>query len=456
MSRPARPSVSKTQRDVDRHVSEPVQVEDGVTLIDPAGDLILDFSSEHLNEQTSFRINSEVLSSHSKYFWTLLCDDRFQEGNAVIRRLDELKHKVAISNVTPETISVVELPRVRITDVGQISQVKTVRPLIRDFLLMMHDSRLAPKKMPLSNLANLAIVADRFDAGARIGRYVSKAGLLTHAKTSNPLRPSEEAVRQKLLSASIFDMEEIASAASADLIVLGSATRNRTTDYMSLWWDLPRGIEGMKPEAEICARTNRISEEIESRRCRILESISSLQAFVLDQYTNGTRQCRLGYDTSPACDSFQLGEFVRFLKRTGALRFGSSFSQVDNTDLYDGDLEVLLQTLRQCPTYQIDPNHSHCGPKKRFVSGLNAIQTLMSRTGIAICFHCWNQGGFARASWAEAKQIPISNLNDDLRAATQRGFRHSHGQIGTRELPRDFFNAVERLWTLPDMTGALK
>ena len=58
-----------------------------------------------------------------------------------------------------------------------------------------------------------------------------------------------------------------------------------------------------------------ILEELLCRREYLLETIGSVQNYFVNLYTFQPNQCRLGYDTSPACNSFQLGEMIRFFAR---------------------------------------------------------------------------------------------------------------------------------------------
>ena len=46
--------------------------------------------------------------------------------------------------------------------------------------------------------------------------------------------------------------------------------------------------------------------------------------------------------------------------------------------MYSGDIDVLIQILRQCPSYQIDSNHRHCGMRSRIIPPLDYIQSMLT------------------------------------------------------------------------------
>lgn len=108
----------------------------------------------------------------------------------------------------------------------------------------------------------------------------------------------------------------------------------------------------------------------------------------IELYTSRTRQCALGYDSSGACDSFQLGEMIKFLSKKGLL-FLIPFQTVAPEDpeylwpeAYTGDIDNLIGLLRQCPPYQIDKNHHHCGLRVRILPALDYIKDCFDAIGI--------------------------------------------------------------------------
>jgi len=134
--------------------------------------------------------------------------------------------------------------------------------------------------------------------------------------------------------------------------------------------------------------------ELSHRRACILRTLAGLLSHFLTLYTSTDRKCRLGYDSSPACDSYQLGEIVKFLSKKGLLSL-IPFQAVSPEDPeyvwpepFAGDIEHLIGLLRQCPSYQIDKNHTHCGLRSKILPALTAIQSCID-TGIGIKVMHW-------------------------------------------------------------------
>ena len=181
------------------------------------------------------------------------------------------------------------------------------------------------------------------------------------------------------------------------------------------------------------------TEELYYRRQCIMNTITDLQAHFLRVYgaleddaernrpqtkhsmimtavSSNVRpfQCRWGFDNSKACDSFHLGEMVRFFTmRSKTIFIGSTLIDpgYDNSsdgeedgDDHDGredenhlnvtlgdekkqhqdgfdrtasvtstDLLSITSSLRQIPDYQIDNNHTGCGIRRRLLPVLDCI-----------------------------------------------------------------------------------
>jgi len=197
------------------------------------------------------------------------------------------------------------------------------------------------------------------------------------------------------------------------------------------------------------------------RRECVLETISSLQSHFLKLYTSGERQCKLGYDTSVQCDSFQLGEMVRFFIRLGTLRLQGTIYDVEQPPHYSGDIDRLLESLRQCPSYQLDKNHSHCGLRARLIPLLDLIQNQLGldsrNVDVGLCAECWNNHRVQYA-WSEARR-PLLWTRTRLSSRTipsivpreMTGRRPSQSScLAGHVVVRDMFTAVERDWTAKD------
>lgn len=119
-----------------------------------------------------------------------------------------------------------------------------------------------------------------------------------------------------------------------------------------------------------------------------------MQSYFLELYASGRRQCRLGYDSSPQCDSFQLGEMIRQFVRKGTLVLQSSIIETESPQAMYGSLKQPLYTLMEFPEYQVNSFHSHCGfrsvsrPALQLLSDLLLVRYLEN---LSICWQCWKK-----------------------------------------------------------------
>lgn len=389
--------------------------------IAPHGDLVLRIQLHNgpIRAKHSFRVDSTILKKTSKYFERLLQPGRFGEALEV-----EAKHKALFERYgSTVDVPAAELPFLDMQDIGRTSSVRAVDALVADFLLILHGGDVQGPP-PVVNLANIAIVADRFDALHIVKNYVQSRDLIrildrrTTSKTEVAL--DEDKMRQRLLVAILLDYPTWFEKYSARLITKGWTGRELSLAG-ALWWDLPLRVE----------------EELAYRRDCILETIQSVQQHFLGLYTSRERQCKLGYDNSGQCDSFQLGEMVRFFTRVGTLQFQGAISVADEPAApYAGDLRHLLHSLKQVPEYQIDRFHTHCGIRTRITPLLELLQEGLQYT--EICSVCW-QTDRQRYAWIEAIR-PSLWRRQDARLSNER-HGNAHDQI------RTMFTALEKDWS---------
>ncbi|KAK5128971.1 hypothetical protein LTR85_000304 [Meristemomyces frigidus] len=394
--------------------------EDAIISVAAHGDIVLRIQHETTTSKhvAQFRVSAPALRQHSKYFERLLQAGRFGEGSQVDEQHKRLRDRYQSTTEAPSS----ELPVVSVQDVGRISAVKSIAALCTDFFYILHskDTQTFP---PVANLANLAIVADRFDAVEAVKGYVKRKKMIraidgkTTPKADNSL--FEEKVRQRLLVAIMLDYPPWVEKYTARLIVKGWVGKEPDLSA-ALWWDLP----------------HRVEEELAYRRECALETVQSLQTYFFGLYTLRERQCKLGYDSSPQCDSFQLGEQVRFFTKIGMLQLqGAIFDTSEPPAPYEGDLHVLLDTLRQVPEYQIDRNHSHCGIRTRLIPLLDILQECLYYIGM--CPDCWQEDR-TQYAWINAKR-PLVWKKQSFRARAQ-GHGNRHADL------RVMFMATERDW----------
>jgi len=395
------------------------QVDDNaVQIIVQDGNLVL--RVEHSSQTPVYlRLSVDSLRRESRYFDRLLQPGRFGEGSRVAKELQHLQSRYQTLAEVPSN----ELPSITVSDLGRISNIKSLSALMTDFFNILHGKDLATLP-PVQNLANLAVVADRFDALESVRSYANRKKILRtiDGKTTPKIDGAlvEEKVRQRLLVAVMLDYPPWMDKYSGRLITKGWVGGEYDVDK-PLWWDLPSGVE----------------QELAVRRAHILDTLESLQTHFLGLYTRRERQCRLGYDSSPQCDSFQLGEMLRFFTRIGTVQLQSTISGATRSQVpYGDDVFALVDSLRQIPEYQIDRNHSHCGIRSRMVPLLDLLQECLHFIGI--CADCWAEGR-EQYAWFDTKR-PLLWKMQSFCLRTQ-SHANKHADL------RSLFTAVERDWS---------
>lgn len=393
-----------------------------VATIDEDGDIVvaIKHASGDAIHNAQLRLRSSSLRTKSKYFDRVLQTDRFGEGAHVQERHTALREQYPTFRAVPAD----KLPILNIEELGRISSVRSIAPLLSDFFSILGGKDISTA-IPVANLANLAIVGDRFDALDALRQYMRKKKLFKAIEGKTTPKQdaafTEEKLRQRILIGLMLDHSPWVEKYSARLIMRGSALRD-LSDTDALWWDLP----------------GRVEDEVAFRRICILNTIQALQDYFLAAYSTRVRQCRLGYDSSAECDSFQFGEMVRFFLKIGTLRLqGSLLNPEDTPSEYDGDLLLLIERLKQIPEYQVDRNHSHCGIRTRIVPLLDLITTALQ--GVGICGDCWLEN-WTKHAWMEAKRPIVWK-------------RERHGAVGAiadheirHDQARSLFLAVDRVW----------
>lgn len=398
------------------------------------------------NERVVYRVQLDTLKKTSKYFERLLTDTRFAEAKTINEAFEALKAK----GVKPEDADVQELPRITITEDADATQVSGRSGIFSDLLRILHGQDTA-SKLSMPYLAILSTMADRFDCAPTIGRYTRGPRRIAWPQSLGQATfVTEEATRMKILVA--WYLEDVGKFASCtkELIMRGSlrwgGRAAQEQDMVGIWWDLPDGIEGLlRPSLHFSSyligklspsltsfpisgphiimsfpffllyfggqAADALPAELHHRRTCILRTIASLQVHFMSLYTSKQRQCKMFYDSSVACDSFQLGETVRFFVSKNLFTFLSPISppmeEDDYPEPYDGDIEDLIKDLRQCPSWQYDQNHAHCGLRTRLIPALDYIQAMLG-LGVGIDWKLWKRDQIA-ASWEteEAKRFVL-------------------------------------------------
>lgn len=215
--------------------------------ISPKGNVLISVFDHGKRQTYRYRVEADRLRQSSQYFDRLLHPDKFAEGSRVWRAIASLRETYG----TIERVPAAQLPAVMVSDVGKISKVNSIKTLAADFFRILHGQDLSTPNPPVPNLANLTIVADRFDAIAPLAKYVKRKKILQalDAKTNRGAGSniSEERMRQKLLVGLMLDHGAWVTMYTKRLIIKNSSRWKPEAPEdleCALYWDLPRGIEG--------------------------------------------------------------------------------------------------------------------------------------------------------------------------------------------------------------------
>ncbi|KAK3949310.1 hypothetical protein QBC32DRAFT_349521 [Pseudoneurospora amorphoporcata] len=355
----------------------------------------------------------------------------------------------------------------------------------------------------------------------------------------------EELLRQKILVSWLLDFPLKFQAATRELIMYGSRrwTLSATPEddeeedgddtsrggglgtsaaesmrrYKARWWSLPDVLEDELSYRRNCLLSVLASiprhflrlyivrppqtRSINTSSAGIGASFTSNAASALQAAAQG-RQCKLGYESSMSCDSYQLGEMIRFLCTKGLfalvdfspMSFDRAINQYDGgenplakvdaangpgtgvvfgppkpsfggragTGLGSGlggistmEVSHFISILRQCPSYQIDRNHTNCGFRTRILPLLEYVQAMFSSEIITIKRGEWEKRK-EEVSWVSLAQAREDDDND--REKGKRVFKFTRSlaadprmryasTLGTGKMAMELFLADEWDWT---------
>ncbi|KAK3392341.1 hypothetical protein B0T20DRAFT_54098 [Sordaria brevicollis] len=408
-----------------------------------------------------------------------------------------------------------------------------------------------PPPLPIPYLTTLALIADRFSLLPSLCRL--QLSSLSQIKwPSTPVRitkeqdghaltlASEELLRQKILVAWLLDFPLKFQAACRELVLFGSrrwtlaaATTGEEGEegegeddgsgggaggagagsgirWKARWWTLPDNLEDELSYRRTCLLSVLASiprhflrlyivrppqtRSITTSSAGIGASFTSNAAFAMQAAAQG-RQCKLGYESSMSCDSYQLGEMVRFLCTKGLLSLvdfspmsfdraieqydggENPLAKVDNNNPGGGvvlfgppkpsaskadsgglggistmEINHFVAILRQCPSYQIDRNHTNCGLRTRMFPVLEYVQAMLASEVILI----------KRADWEKRREevswVSLAEKRGEESEGKKRVFRFTRNlatdprmrystTMGTSKIAMDLFLADEWDWT---------
>jgi hypothetical protein len=98
-------------------------------------------------------------------------------------------------------------------------------------------------------------------------------------------------------------------------------------------------------------------------------------------------------------------------------------------EAYSGNIESIIASLRQCPSYQIDKNHGHCGLRSRLLPMLDYVKILTDGS-VGIRISTWKKDRAAQ-SWIIGKKGKESR-------SERRPFVVGGEAVGEDDQPRVF------------------
>ncbi|PWY88804.1 hypothetical protein BO94DRAFT_464357 [Aspergillus sclerotioniger CBS 115572] len=425
-----------------------------IEYLDPDSDTSTRSEARHRR----WRVSSEDLMRSSPYFRALLDPDKFSEGKQLMQQ--KMMHRdllapepvngASLDEQSPKMsyLPVVILPSKHFSPRLGLDAIKLFLEILsfKSFDEEQKGSFDAELKfLPVSLIARVLELADAFNSPRvvqeslkRVG-YAFGKGKYSYTKFDSALlKLSEDRIRQTIFVARTLDEPNIFRVMTHALIILGSRS-----------W-----AEGVEPPESPSLHwryfSGGIEEELYYRRQCILNTISDLQAYFLRVYgaledpeppkpflprqplapaTHQPRpfQCRYGFGNSSACDAFHLGQMTRFFSlRTktiflGSMLIDSSFAPDSDSDSEPPseppkDITAIIASLKQCPDYQIDPNHIGCGVRRRFLPPLDCIERFVGdgRGLLGIDYQTWDSGQtwpLTSTSWAN-RAIPRARVID--------------------------------------------
>ncbi|RSL95452.1 hypothetical protein CEP52_012063 [Fusarium oligoseptatum] len=415
--------------------------------VDAAGDIVLDLTFEtSINTLKKSRRDAIAASRKAGTQPPKPSDlkSKFREA----RIISDAHEKLAQLKIKPGEADIQDLPWIPITDDDDATQAAGRENAMEDILNIIHQKPPKTSRGTMSYVTTLAIVADRFDCVAAVARVLNTELKFKWPLTSNrPLQTedgkstdTEQVLRQKILVAWLLGQPMRLQQSTRELIMRGSTLwsefHDPDADLPAAWWNLPDGLE----------------EELRYRRECILNTIASVQRHFLALFSSRERQCKLGYDSSAACDSFQLGQMLKFFVGKNLLFLvdysPASLNSVPDTAMVE--IEELLSTLQQCPSYQVDKHHTNCGLRVRLEPIVGYMRSMLSANVVPISYASWKKQR-AETSWVPL-QDQASNGDTTKRFAFTRALandqrlRHE-GAFYVDRMAKAMFTAEEWDWT---------
>ena len=143
---------------------------------------------------------------------------------------------------------------------------------------------------------------------------------------------------------------------------------------------------------------------------------------------------------------------VKFFRRIERLHLNGTTYKYPAPSPHSDDVERLLDAMRQCPSYQINSFHSHCGLRARLLPLLDLLQRYLSldagNTEVGICLDCWNNHRYEYA-WLNVKrplQWSPSNRLVHPTSPYELAERNRNACLARHLATSEIFLAKEKIW----------
>ena len=213
-------------------------------------DLVLEVQERSSDAKLYYLVSSVVLRKASSYFRVLLDPAKFNEGINFDHALRALLDK----HGDLKSVPVEDLPRISITDFGQIPPKSKIQDAVTSLLCILHQPEVPGGYPSLHCRAMVAVMADRYDCVGAVAHHVAQDYWPRRAfdiDVFDSWGVKEEVSTRQLLLLGVLLKTEIPKFKlhAANLIVRSSQRwkidpRNKL-DTEALWWNLPGNMEGM-------------------------------------------------------------------------------------------------------------------------------------------------------------------------------------------------------------------
>jgi hypothetical protein len=199
--------------------------------------------------KVAYRVQFASLKKHSQYFDNLLSNPQFREA-AIIKAAYK---KLEARKIEPAKADAADLPWISITDDDEATKAAGREHALEDILRIMHQKPPKVPRVALSEVATMAILADRFDCITVVARSLNgirwpATGNRPFADDSGRATDAEQTLREKILVSWLLSNGMRLHQAARELVLRGSRLwsdySEERDELTAAWWHLPDGIEG--------------------------------------------------------------------------------------------------------------------------------------------------------------------------------------------------------------------